>query len=133
MARKHQYRVRFHLGQGENFMKWQVKDMSSGEVKYYDPDTTMLIMYNCVLRNQRKTAQRILEGENKTVCAWVNAENVLTSPRLSVEPDSEVWCKVMFNPRNKPHWHDPSGRDIDNHNTHKVVSLGRNLYSTSLY
>ena len=71
------YQVRFHLAKGENFMKWQVKDLSNGEVNYYDPSEYQLVMYDSVLKNQKTTAKKINCGANKTVCAWIRAGRVV--------------------------------------------------------
>lgn len=64
--------VRFHLGAGKNFMKWQVKE--DGRVSYFDPETTNLVLINAKLRNQIETAKKINQGANKTVCAWVECD-----------------------------------------------------------
>ena len=67
------YRVRFHLGRGANYMKWQVRD-SNGGVRYYDPESVRQVMLNAKLHNRPNVAKKICEGANKTVCAWVECE-----------------------------------------------------------
>jgi hypothetical protein len=57
------YKVRFHLAKGEHFMHWQVRG-PNGYLQFYDPKQFALKMYNCVLKNQRATAQKICDGEN---------------------------------------------------------------------
>lgn len=115
--------VRFHLGRGENYQKWQVSE--NGEVRYYDPDGTTLRMTNCRLRNRQGTAQRIFSGDNKTVCAWVACDTVEADPRPSQAP--EGWSRVSYNPRVAPNWI-AGGRNCDGEQVPELVSAGRGLY-----
>ena len=77
------YKVRFHLGAGENFMKWQVKS-PDGTVKFYKPEEVGILMTGCFLRNQKGTAEKIHAGANKTVCAWVEAQLVSVVPATEI-------------------------------------------------
>jgi hypothetical protein len=63
-------KVRFHLGRGPNYQRWQVR-FGDNPPEYFDPEDVILEMHNAVLRNQRGTAEKILNGENKT--AWGQA------------------------------------------------------------
>ena len=67
---KNKYKVRFNLGRGDNYMKWKVST-PSGEATYHNPDDVLIIMKGCKLFNQKGSANKIYEGANKTVCAWV--------------------------------------------------------------
>ena len=58
-------------------MKFQVKDLSNGDTSYYDPEQYQLVLYDCVLKNQKTTAKKINCGANKTVCAWIRAGRVV--------------------------------------------------------
>jgi len=96
------YKVRFHLGAGEHYKYWQVKDVSTNEKRYFDPNAYYLRLYNCVLKNNRKTAERIFLGENKTVCAWVLCEKYT----ISMENGIPSWyTELKYNPKVRPHWH----------------------------
>jgi hypothetical protein len=123
------WKVRFHLGKGPHFRQWQVKS-PDGTVTYHDPDTTSLVMWDCRLLNHRKTAERIHAGENKTVCAWVSCDQVVTFPRFRLwEPIEQR--RLAYDPRVAPHWRmaGPAGRDVDGKQFHAVVSEGRSLYA----
>ena len=63
------YKIRFHLAKGVNFMKWQIKDTKSGEVIYISPKDYSLHFEGVTLKNSKSTANRIKQGSNKTVCA----------------------------------------------------------------
>ena len=51
-------KVRFNLGRGKNYMKWKVQ-YPSGNVEYFNPSDVQLILKNCQLKNNRKTAEKI--------------------------------------------------------------------------
>ena len=98
-------KVRFHLARGQNYMRWQVKQGDS--VQYYDPEDVILEMHEATLRNQRKTAERIMDGENKTVCAWV------------------VKDFAHYNPRRRPYWHDSKKNNLDNSKYKALATYGK--------
>ena len=52
------YRVRFHLGRGSNYLKWQVKN-PSGFVSYHDPSAVRLVMLNARMHNRTNLAKNI--------------------------------------------------------------------------
>ena len=68
-------KVRFNLGKGKNYMKWKIQD-SNNNISYVSPDDTNLLMFNCQVKNNRKTAEKILNGEHKTVCAWILCDEI---------------------------------------------------------
>jgi hypothetical protein len=116
-------RVRFHLGRGKHYRQWQIRH-ADGRVEYHDPDAVSLCMHGCRLRNQRGTARRIHGGDDKKVCAWVEADSVQVGRHITVGPG---WRQITFNPRVAPHWRDERGGDIDGWQFAAVVSRGRNL------
>ena len=115
-------KVRFHLANGPNKYRWQVR--TGDEVEYYDPEDVILEMHNAVLRNQRGTADRILSGENKTVCAWVECDSVIVKPRgqFSV-PDVKSF--FHYNPKRRVHWFNSKRQDIDNTTHPMLATFGR--------
>lgn len=119
------YRVRFHLAKGEHFMHWQVKNLDTKEVKYYDPEEFSLFMIGATLKNQRATAEKIHAGENKSVCAWVNCEelHVSTDSRLIVKGHD----RMSYNPRKAPYWTDNTGRNMDNMSFISLTTYGRTI------
>ena len=98
-------------------MKFQVKNLKTGEVEYYDPDTTSLVLYDCVLKNQKTTAQKINCGANKTVCAWVRAGKVVVLNTTYLQAHEH---EVSYNPRIAPYWRDFEGNDIDNESSGEI-------------
>lgn len=117
------YRVRFHLAKGEHYMHWQVKNLDTKQVNYYDPEEFSLYIIGATLKNQKATAEKIHAGENKSVCAWVNCEEVHASKhsRLIVRgPD-----KMSYNPRRAPYWTDSTGRNMDNMSFLSLTTAGR--------
>jgi hypothetical protein len=127
-------KVRFNLGRGENYMKWKV-EYTDGTVSYYSPTDYQLIMKNCVAKNNKKTAEKIFNGEHKTVCAWILCDSIdikfdnfeqhdLGNPRLK------------YNPRVAPSWmlepgdgvHRPL--NVDNEYYNQISSIDYRLYIT---
>ncbi len=115
-------KVRFHLARGENYQRWQVK--RGDTVEYYDPEDVMLEMRDATLRNQRKTAERIHNGENKTVCAWVECSDLKVKP-LNPHGMPAVGDFAHFNPKRRPFWHNAKREDIDNTNHSSLTTYGR--------
>lgn len=116
------FKVRFHLAAGENYKKWQVKQGS--EVTYYDPEHVCLIMTNCRLRNSKQIAQKIKEGANKTVCAWIECENLVVQ---EIHNNNNQNPDITYNPRVQPHWVE-DGKDVDNQRYSSLYTNGRGVY-----
>ena len=92
---------------------WQVKNQDG--VRYY-PTGTVLVMFNCELRNRRSTAEKIYNGETyKTVCAWIDCSDVIAVGDLTDhgwrQLDDNVYYE--FNPRQNPFWVDSYNEDCD--------------------
>lgn len=119
-------KVRFHLAQGPNFMKWQVKD-NKGKVSYYAPEKYSLSLYNAKLRNQRGTAEKIYGGANKTVCAWIDCEQVIATAHASPEIDPNK--ELRYNPRVAPHWLDIDQYNVDGQEVEKITTIGRKVFA----
>lgn len=116
-------KVRFNLGKGKNYMKWKI--WSKSGVEYHSPSDVQLIMHNCQLKNNRKTAEKIFNGENKDVCAWVVCDSIT----IRHENFEKVWFKdkLSYNPRKNPYWC-WNGFEVDNDKFVKIVSSDNGLY-----
>lgn len=120
------YRVRFHLGRGKNYQKWQVTDRVKKTKRYFDPSTESLTLINCTLGNQPSVARKIFEGENKTVCAWVDCENVITGGDTS--SSAAVMTQYKYNPKKNPHWFTDDNANVDKTDHDVMVTLNRSVY-----
>ena len=111
------FRVRFHLAKGKNYMHWQVLDKKNGFNRdYYDPENCNIKMYNCRLGNQVATARKIFDGANKTVCAWVDCDNLDIEYRKSPtfkDVEEEALTQYKYNPRKNPHWFTDTDFNVD--------------------
>jgi len=116
------YKVRFHLGRGQNYKKWQVASLDGAAV-YFDPETTKLKLINCKLKNNKNVSRKIFEGQNKMVCAWVECEEIQINPNSNT-----IKNKISYNPKKAPYWCDESGADIDNQKFDMIFSEGNALY-----
>jgi hypothetical protein len=107
------YRVRFNLGKGEHFMHWQVKSHQTGTVQYYNPDLYELFMTDATLKNQKKTAQKIHDGENKSVCAWIDCKSITVFEVYKSYSEVAEESRLTYNPRVAPNWQDHEGNNMD--------------------
>ena len=127
------FRVRFHLGQGANYQKWQITDQSSTTYReYYSPDNVEIVMYKARLGNQPSAARKIFDGANKTVCAWVDCDMVdikhLKSP--NAEPvNVDGMTQYKYNPRKNPHWFTDDNFNVDGEEFTKMTTKNRSIYA----
>ena len=126
------YKIRFHLARGENFMKWQVKYLGTeyggdDEVKYVDPAKHQIAMFNAKLKVQTGTSKKIHEGACKTVCAWVQCDEVQIMPKDKIKPNVNDFY-VRFNPRRNPEWVDMHDNIMSGEEYSLLVSQDRSLF-----
>lgn len=120
-------KVRFNLGRGENYMKWKIH-YPSGEVIYVHPTSCQLVMKNCQLKNSKKTAEKIYNGQHKTVCAWVLCDDVEVRYDNFIDNEEN---RIMYNPRKIPHWvnDDLSPICMDNTKHEQIHSIDYKLFT----
>ena len=122
------YKIRFNLGRGENFMKWKVT-YPEGNVEYFDPSKFTIIMRDCKLRNQPSTAQKIHDGANKAVCAWIEAEDVEVMEDYDIDINWYNDKRIYFNPRKQPNWvYEADIENLDNKEFSLLITSGRSVY-----
>jgi hypothetical protein len=116
-------KVRFSLQRGENYMKWRVIG-SDGIVTYYNPCDVQLIMKGCTLRNNKKMATKIFNGEStKVVCAWILCDSLEIRHSDFVKESN---FKIKYNPKVAPNW-TFLGEDIDDRDVSYIVSVDYKL------
>lgn len=120
------YKVRFNLSKGRNYLKWKV-EFPDGNVMYYHPTGIQLVMGDCILKNRKSTADKIYNGANKSVCAWILCKTLELKVDNFIQDETS---RVRFNPRIKPNWlvndEVSDGKKLDN-----VHSIGYSLYTNS--
>lgn len=127
---KTKFKVRFHLGQGPHFMHWQVR--SGRSVQYFDPNLFVLSMGGAKLVNQPSTARKIHAGDHKTVCAWIECQELkvlLIGQHLS----SPSGTQVCYNPRVAPFWTDDKnvGTNLDGKKFESLITFRKKVYTNS--
>ena len=116
-------KVRFNLGRGKNYMKWKVE--SAGTSAYYSPDEYNLFLYGCQLKSSRKTAEKIYQGANKSVCAWILCDEIFLGRNVDLP---EATARLTYNPRVQPNW--LAGAAVaDNQHFEQIWSDGRKLFT----
>ena len=129
------YKVRFHLGRGKNFMKWQVtSNLNTGDgtgakhvVSYVNPQENQLAMLGCKLSLQPTAAQKIHDGANKTVCAWIECESVQVLEVNRLKPNEQDY-RIKFNPRQNPEWTDGYNNVVSGNEYEIIFTNDRTLW-----
>ena len=116
-------KVRYNLGRGINYMKWKIT-YGDKTTLYYEPAQFNLRMKNCVLKNNKSTATKIFNGENKTVCAWVVCNEIDITPFKDIELSNKT---ISFNPRVTPNWVS-DGVNVDNESFNELYTIGNKIY-----
>jgi len=101
MAKSSNIKVRFNLSAGKNYMKWKV-EYPDRKPEYYDPKEVQLMFSGCTLKNYKTTAQKIHDGANKTVCAWVLCDAIKIYEAGTLFAGDKPQFK--YNPRVRPNW-----------------------------
>ena len=130
------YKVRFHLAKGVNFEKWQITDLDTKEVNYYDPLMVSLNLTKCKLKNSKATANKIYCGQNKTVCAWIECEEVVIDFLVKRYEDYREYTDynfksvepISYNPKTHPYWVNSIGTDIDGNTYGGLKSINRQVF-----
>ena len=115
-------KVRFHLGRGKNYMKWRIQ-YPNGDILYIRPDECQLQLIGCQAKSGKKTAQKIYEGGEKVVCAWILCDEVRLRGFMYDANNSPL----KYNPRVTPNW-DYLGKNVDGEYFGFVYSVGNKLY-----
>jgi hypothetical protein len=100
------YEVRFHLGKGQHYMHWQVKEML-GRKKvweyYIDPIKYQVEMVDCELVNKVNKAKKVHAAGKKDVAGWVRCARVEYIVRDKGLPVDNLE-RVFYNPIRDVHW-----------------------------
>jgi hypothetical protein len=118
-------KVRFNLGRGKNYMKWKIQH-PDGKIEYHSPTEVQLLMHDCILKNYKSVSQKIFEGGEKVVCAWVLCKSlaIKKSDFIQADLDGE---RIRYNPRVTPNWI-LDGENVDGMSVDKLVSVDFGLY-----
>jgi hypothetical protein len=121
-------KIRFNLGKGKNFMKWKVQ-YTDGTIEYHSPADVQLIMQDCNLKNHKKTAQKIFDGGEKVVCAWILCKSLEIKTKDFTQADL-TGERVRYNPRVTPHWM-LNDENVDGLPVDKLVTVDYGVYILS--
>lgn len=121
---KSSIKVRFNLSAGKNYMKWKV-EYPDRKPEYYDPKEFQLVLGGCVLKNHKTTAQKIHQGANKTVCAWVLCTTIAVYKAGKINTDG--LAQIKYNPRVRPNWMWDE-EVMDGCSLHQMVSDSNKLF-----
>jgi hypothetical protein len=92
---------------------------------YYYPTGVQLVMGECTLKNYKKTAEKIHNGANKSVCAWVLCKTLDLKFDNFIQDET---TQVKFNPRVQPNWL-INGEMSDGKKLETIYSIGYSLFT----
>ena len=118
-------KVRSNLSRNKYYKFWKVTYGKDNSV-YYDPKLFDIVMKKCKLKNYKKTAEKIFCGANKSVCAWIECDEVEIINRQETSFDLK---KISYNPRIAPHWRNENNEDIDNSYHEELVGISGEVFS----
>ena len=121
-------KIRFNLGKGKNFMKWKVQ-YTDGTIEYHSPTDVQLLMHDCTLKNHKKVAQKIFDGGEKVVCAWILCKSLGIKKKDFIQADVSGE-RVRYNPRVTPHWM-LNDKNVDGLPVDKLVTVDYGVYILS--
>jgi hypothetical protein len=117
--------IRFHLGAGKYYKFWQIR---FGQVPvYHDPAKDGLVMYNCTLKNEKGTAQRVFATQKRDVCGYIRCTDYTSVPYDSF--NIEGCEELLYDPKIAPYWR--SSNDTDNRDGLSfptLVTVGRRVF-----
>lgn len=116
-------KVRFNLGKGINYNKWKISYPEKTE--YVDPLNFSFLMLNCQVKNNRKTADNIFNGANKSVCSWILCDDLIFIKNGCVFFDTAN--EIKYNPKTSPFWN-YNNKNVDGFCFESIVSCGKYLY-----
>lgn len=117
-------KVRFNLSAGKNYKKWKIQ-FPDQKPEYYSPDEVQLVLGKCTVKNYKKIAQKIFEGADKEVCAWILCEEVKINPPGTIKVDA--FTQLKYNPRVTPYWM-WEDEVADDWSFNRIVSDGNKLF-----
>ncbi len=122
--------VRFHLGRGKNYMKWQVRVKNGArtvDIYYYDPSEYQLEMRGCKLVNKVNKAKKVNKAGVKDVSGWVECEEVMINNQIGVDNLE----RLFYNPIRDVHWRresDSGEFDWDNTEYATLITNNKQVY-----
>ena len=119
---KSKYQVRFHLGAGKHYKHWQIRQ--GDNVSYYHPDEVCIMMKQCKLRNRKSVAKQIFAGSHKTVCAWIECDELWLNQHSEIVGQA---AQISYNPKVAPYWVQ-NGEDVDGKVYNLLHTHNRSVY-----
>lgn len=118
------FKIRFNLGKGKNFMKWKIVELD-GTINYhdpYDPSIGAIIITDGKLINKRKTAEKIYNGADKTVCAWIETSYYTHYHSPIIVRENSL--QIHYNPKIDPYWKF-NGENVDGNVYNLILFQGK--------
>lgn len=125
------YEVRFHLGRGEHYRHWQIKDRTNGGVEYYNPLLYQISFLDCTLISKDTVAEKVYKSGKKDVCGWIKCDDYIVTDLNKFEPESiDTFPRLLYNPITRKYW-TVEGVEYLNYNNrrfHEIITYNNKVY-----
>lgn len=119
---------RFHLGAGQYYKYWQVKNVDSGEAVYYNRKDFFFVLYDCVLKNNPSKAEKVYASQRRDVCGYVRCSKYSVH-NYEYSTTIEYGDELLYDPKITPYWKKENDSTIyDNTKYNKLVTSGRRIF-----
>ena len=126
--------VRFHLGAGEFYKHWQVKDLSTKDIIYYNPKLFYFVMHDCELKNKRNKAEKVFSSQRRDVCGYVRCSSYDVRAYSQYDDlEHPYGDELKYDPKIIPFWtksNDLFNTSYDNVRYSTLVTFGRRIFVT---
>jgi hypothetical protein len=131
VVHKNYYEVRFHLGAGENYKFWQIKNKKQKIVEYYDPFKYQLFLYNCELINKPTVANKVHKTQVRDVCGWIKCSEFKIIENN--QQNRENLKMVVYDPKMDTYWHfENEQNNIDGKKFNELITVGKRAYCQNI-
>lgn len=132
------FKVRFHLGAGIHYKHWQIRtvchDGGPDIVEYADPSQIQLELVTCVLKNNRKVAEKVLADQVRDVCGWVQCQHVIFSFSPKDFTPVDNLDRIVYDPKINPYWKmENSDDNYDLVRIDTIVTSGNRMFILKPY
>ena len=119
-------KIRYNLGRGSNYRKWKISynDSKGKRVHIYLYEDVTLTLVRPRLLNNRTRAEAIFNGANKSVCAWIECEDIL----IGGQKTKDNLASLEYNPKKTPYWVAGGNTNVDGKVFNKILVKDKKLF-----
>jgi hypothetical protein len=119
--------IRFNKGKGKYFRHWRIKDLINKTVEYCNPEFFTIQMYDCVLTNNKGTAEKVFATQRRDVCGFVRCKKFKILQKCAIQTD--CLGELLYDPKVTPFWRKNNEENsFDNSKYKELITKGRRIF-----